>query len=241
MGQEPAIILVEPQLGENIGAAARAMRNFGLSDLRLVTPRDGWPNPDAVPIASAGAAILETAQVFGALGEAVSDLQRVYALTARSRDVIKPALTLQDAVSDIRGASSEGRKCGFLFGPERSGLSNDHLALADTIVSIPANPDFSSINLAQAVLLTGYQWFVAEPPRSPEEVYNEQTRPATKGELLGLMEHLESELDKRGFLRPPEKKPAMVRNLRNLWQRADLREQDVKTLRGIIVSLVSRP
>lgn len=241
MGQQPAIILVEPQLGENIGAAARAMRNFGLSDLRLVSPRDGWPNPDAVPMASAGTVILDTATVFGALGEAISDLHRVFALTARPRDIIKPALTLQEAVCDIRRACGDGLKCGFLFGPERSGLSNDHLALADTVVSIPANPDFSSVNLAQAVLLTGYQWFVAEPPQSSEEVYNEHTRPATKGEILGLMEHLEGELDKGGFLRPPEKKPAMIRNIRNLWQRADLREQDVKTLRGIIASLVSRP
>lgn len=216
------------------------MHNFALTDLRLVLPRDGWPNPDAVPMAASAAGLLDTAKVFGSLAEAIGDLQRVFALTARHRDIIKPVLTLHEAVPDIRRATGEGQRCGFLFGPERSGLSNDHLALADTIVTIPANPEFPSINLAQAVLLTGYQWFTANQPQGAEEVYSEQTSPATKAEIVGMMEHLEDELDKHGFFYPPEKKPPMVQNLRNLWQRADLREQDVRTLRGVIASLVSR-
>jgi len=240
MANDPVIILVEPQLGENIGAAARAMHNFGLSDLRLVRPRDGWPNPDAVPMASGATDILDNAQVYGSLREAVSDCQRVFATTARSRDMIKPVVTARQTGAEIREQEAQGIRCGLLFGPERSGLGNDDVSHADTLVRIPTNPAYSSINLAQSVLLIGYEWFIAGVTGEIEDKLDERTRPANKDELFGLIEHLERELDARGFFHPAAKKPAMIRNLRNLWQRADLREQDVKTLRGVVAALVSR-
>lgn len=240
MRNPPVIILVEPQLGENIGAAARAMLNFGLRELRLVSPRDGWPNPDAVPMASGATDILDDAKVYGSLRDALADCQRVFATTARSRDMIKPVLTAREAGAVMNEQDANGVKCAILFGPERSGLGNDHVSHADTLVRIPTNPAYSSINLAQSVLLIGYECFVSDNPDRIEAKDDERTRPATKDELFGLIEHLERELDLRGFFYPEAKKPAMVRNLRNLWQRADLREQDVKTLRGVVAALVSR-
>lgn len=240
MGNPPVIILVEPQLGENIGAAARAMQNFGLGELRLVSPRDGWPNPDAVPMASGATGILDGAKVYGSLRDATVDCQRVFATTARSRDMIKPVVTAREAGTAIREQGARSVRCAVLFGPERSGLGNDHVSHADTLIRIPTSPTHASINLAQSVLLLGYEWFVTGAPDLAEEERDERTRTATKDELFGLIEHLERELDERGFFYPPAKKPAMIRNLRNLWQRADLREQDVKTLRGVVAALVSR-
>lgn len=235
----PAVILVVPQLGENIGAAARAMANFGLSDLRLVRPRDGWPNPDAVPMAAGATHVLEAAKVFRSTQEAVADLSYVLATTARPRGMVKPVLDGRQAGDALRQKAAAGLATGLLFGGERSGLENDDVVLADAILTLPVAPDHRSINLAQAVLLAGYEWFAGG--LSPEaEVFTDRTRPATKEELTGFFNHLEQELDNRGFFTPPEKRPAMVRNLRNLWGRADLREQDIRTLRGIVASL-SRP
>jgi tRNA/rRNA methyltransferase len=235
----PAIILVVPQLGENIGAAARAMANFALADLRLVRPRDGWPNPDAVPMAAGATAILDTARVYGSTEDAVADLHYVVATTARQRGMIKPVLSSRDAAEALWARAGQGQRTGILFGGERSGLANDDVALADAVVTIPTNPGFTSINIAQAVLLLGYEWFVAAGGSVREPPQDERSRPASKQELLGFMEHLERALDEAGFLHPPDKRPSMVRNLRNLWARADLREQDVRTLRGIVVALTS--
>ncbi len=238
MSNAPAIILVVPQLGENIGACARAMRNFGLSDLRLVRPRDGWPNPDAVPMAAGATDILENARVFRSTEEAIADLTYVAATTARGRGMIKPVLTARECAETLRERSGQQEPTGILFGGERSGLANEDVVLADTIVTIPTAPDFASINIAQAVLLLGYEWLAGDFGNH-DDPQTERTRPATKQELIGMMEHLEGALDETGFFRPAERRPSMVRSLRNLWQRADLREQDVRTLRGIIAALSS--
>ncbi|MFN3232457.1 MAG: RNA methyltransferase [Alphaproteobacteria bacterium] len=238
MTNTPAIILVVPQLGENIGACARAMRNFGLSDLRLVRPRDGWPNPDAIPMAAGATDVLESARVFRSTEEAIADLTYVAATTARQRGMIKPVLTARDCANDLRSRAGRDEPTGILFGGERSGLANEDIVLADSIVTIPTAPDFASINIAQAVLLLGYEWLAGDVG-SDKEAFTERSRPATKEELVGMMEHMEQALDDSGFLRPVERRPSMVRSLRNMWQRADLREQDIRTLRGIIASLSS--
>lgn len=237
--RKPAIILVVPQMGENIGATARAMNNFGLTDLRLVRPRDGWPNPDAVPMAAGSTDILDNARVFRTTEDAIADLNHVVATTARQRGMIKPMLSSRATAEDLWVRAGQGQKTGILFGGERSGLGNDDVSLADAVVTIPTNPDYSSINIAQAVLLMGYEWFVAAGGDVAEPELDDRSRPATKEELVGFMEHLEGALDEAGFLYPPDKRPSMVRNLRNMWGRADLREQDVRTLRGIIVALTS--
>ena len=237
----PCVILVRPQLGENIGAAARAMLNFGLGELRLVAPRDGWPNPAAEGAASGATEILERARRFDSLAAAIADLRLVVATTARTRTMIKPVLTPGAAIARLRQAVGGGVACGLLFGPERTGLENDELALADELLAIPANPAFASLNLAMAVLIVGYEWYRSADRTEAQVLAMGRTRPATKVELGGLFEHLEAELDACGFLRPPEKRPSMVRTLRNMLQRAALTEQEVRTLRGVITGLVGRP
>lgn len=239
MSQAPAIILVVPQMGENIGAAARAMNNFALTDLRLVRPRDGWPNPDAVPMSAGSTEILDNAKVFRTTEDAIADLNYVVATTARQRGMVKPVLPPRATAEDLFARTGQGQRTGILFGGERSGLGNEDVALADAIVTIPTNPDYASINIAQAVLLLGYEWFAASGGTLPPQSTDDRTRPATKEELVGFMEHMEQALDQAGFLFPPAKRPSMIINLRNMWQRADLREQDVRTLRGIIVALSS--
>ncbi len=233
----PTVILVKPQLGENIGAAARAMYNFGLTDLRLVAPRDGWPNEKAVAMASGADVVIENARVFETTEAALEDLHHVYATTARDRHMVKPVMTAQGTARDIRSRRDDGQKVGILFGGERAGLDNDDVALADTVVTIPVNPAFASLNLGQAVLLVAYEWF-KHKDETPDEVLElHRTVPATRAELLAFFDHLERALDDAGFLFPPEKRPAMVRNLRNMWHRVALTHQDVQTLRGIIVAL----
>ncbi len=249
LGPGPAIILVEPQLGENIGMAARAMLNCGLTQLRLVKPRDGWPSDEA-KAASAGAdAILAEAKLFETTPDAVADLERVFATTARTRDMTKRILTPRQAAGEIRAFARAGgpgsRRAGVLFGPEAKGLTNDDLALADGVIMAEMNPAFRSLNLAQAVFCVGYEWLMAaaeDHESGPESTLAmpKETRPANKAELEGLFEHLEGELDGSGFLRVAEKRPVMVRNIRNTVQRAGLTEQEVRTLRGIISSLVSK-
>lgn len=236
----PCIVLVEPQLGENIGMAARAMLNFGLTDLRLVRPRDVWPNQKAVNAASGANVVVDDARLFDTTEEAVADLQRVYAATARARDMRKTVVTPQRAASDMRGFNTAGDRCGILFGPERAGLDNHDVALADTLLSVPLNPAFSSLNIAQAVLLVAYEWFRSDDETPPEVFVQGRTGPAARAELIALFEHLESELVAGGFLFPPEKAPVMVRNLRNMLQRAHLTEQEVRTLRGVIKGLTER-
>jgi len=232
----PAIILVEPQLGENIGTAARAMYNAGLTDLRLVKPRDGWPSDKAVAAASGADLVLDRARLYGDVEAAIADLQRVYATTARDRYMVKRVLTPRAAAAEIRGLMSAGDACGILFGPERTGLLNEHIALADTVLTVPLNPAFSSLNLAQAVLLVGYEWFTAEDQSAPEAFVTGHSKPATKEQLIRFFEHLEEELDRSGFMRNEEKRPSMVRNLRNLFQRANCTEQELRTLHGVVTA-----
>ena len=236
----PAVILVAPQLGENIGTAARAMLNFGLVDLRLVRPRDGWPNERARAAATGADIVVDGVRVFDTTAETVADLDYVVATTARARDMVKPISTPGAAATKLREAFADGGQAGLLFGPERTGLENDDLALADALMMVPVNPAFASLNLAQCVLLMSYEWHKAGDATAPSRIDYQQTRPANKGELLGFFNHLESELDRFGFLKPPEKRPSMVRNLRNMFQRARLTEQEVRTLRGVIAALIRR-
>ncbi len=237
----PAIILVEPQLGENIGMAARAMLNNALAQMRLVAPVHGWPNEHAVKPSSGAGIVLENIQVFDTTKQAVADLSHVYATTARHRDLTKPVLSPRAAAAEMHEIIARGGRPGVLFGREAWGLDNDDVSLADAVISVPMNPTFASINLAQAVLLIGYEWFQAgdDTPDSGIRL-SKNTRPASKRELIGMFEHLERELDDCGFLRPPEKRPAMVRNIRNMFQRAGMTEQEVRTFRGIISGLVRR-
>jgi len=232
----PAIILSDPQLGENIGAAARAMANFGLADLRLVRPRDGWPNPKAEAMAAGATAILENARVFATVEKAVAGLHYLVATTARDRAMAKPVLTPAEAAARLRSASLGGQDAGILFGGERSGLTNDEVALADEVVTIPTAA-FSSLNLAQAVLLIGYEWFGTADRTAPEAIDHGAGLPAPREELFLLFGHLEDELEKGGFLYPPGNRPGMIRNLRSILHRAKLTDQEVRTLRGAIVAL----
>jgi len=246
--EAPAIILVEPQLGDNIGAAARAMANFGMGELRIVAPRDGWPNEAARTYAANAACVVDGAKVFPDLRAAVADLHYVVATTARRRDMRKPVLSPEAAAKEMLPRTNTRQNCGVLFGKERSGLENDDIAIADAIVSAPVVPGFASINLAQAVLLIGYEWreallqagvSPADPLQgTPEADGSEPT--ATKDELIGFFEHLERELDASGFLFPPEKRPTMVRSIRNMLTRMGATGQEVRTLRGIVASLTRR-
>ncbi|MEQ8267854.1 MAG: RNA methyltransferase [Parvibaculum sp.] len=239
-GPGPAVILVAPQLGENIGTAARAMLNFGLTDLRLVRPRDGWPNERARAAASGADRVIDGARLFATTAEAVADLDYVIATTARGRDMVKPILTPGTAAARMREVFGGGGHAGLLFGPERTGLENDDLALSDALMMVPVNPAFASLNLAQCVLLMSYEWHKAGDATEAERIEYQQTRPANKEELVGFFNHLEGELDRFGFLKPPEKRPSMIRNLRNMFQRAGLTEQEVRTLRGIVAALTRR-
>jgi tRNA/rRNA methyltransferase len=237
----PAIILVRPQLGENIGTAARAMFNCGLTDLRLVAPRDGWPNARAVAAASGADLVLERARLYATAQEAVADLRHVYASTARDRYMLKPAATPRGAAAAMRGWIVAGEPCGVLFGPERAGLENDEVVLADTLLTVPLNPAHASLNLAQAVLLIGYEWFLAADATPAVALNLRRTRPATKDELEGFLLQLVDSLERANYFRPPEKKPSMVRSIRNIFQRQQLMEQDIRTLRGIVKELAEGP
>ncbi len=212
------------------------MFNCGLSDLRLVAPRDGWPSDKARSAASGADAVLERARLFDTVEAAVGDLQHVYATTARDRYMVKRVVTPRQAAVELRALAGEGRHCGILFGPERAGLLNNHVVLADTVISVPLNPAFSSLNLAQAVLLVGYEWFIAGDATPPAALPTGDSAPASKQALVSLFEHLEEELDRNGFLRNAAKRPSMVRNIRNLLQRAQCTEQEVRTLHGVITA-----
>ena len=233
----PAVILVRPQMGENIGTAARAMLNFGLTDLRIVQPRDGWPNVKAVNAASGAIAVIDGVRVFDNAAEAIADLSHVFATTARPRDMLKPVTTPRAAVAEMRAWDTAGERSGLLFGRETMGLDNDTLTLADAIIEVPTNPAFASLNLAQAVLLIGYEWLQSEVEPAEPVIRPGHTRPATRAELQTFFDHLESELDACGFLRNKEKRPTMVRNIRNLFLRTGLFEQELRTLHGIVSEL----
>ena len=234
----PAIILCAPQLGENIGAAARAMKNFGLSDLRLVAPRDGWPNEKADAMAAGAIDLLASAQLFETLAEALADLNLVYATTARERGITKEVLTPVEAAKRLRKAAALGEKTGLLFGNERAGLENDDISLCDAVVTIPT-AEFSSLNLGQAVLLNGYEWFRQADTTPPARIeHGPLHRKPTRKEMYQLFDHLEGELRESGFLYPPDKQPPMVRAMRATLHRAQLTYLEVQTLRGMIVALV---
>jgi tRNA/rRNA methyltransferase len=230
----PVVILVRPQLGENIGMAARAMLNCGLASLRLVKPRDGWPNPKAERAASGADVVLERATVFDSVAEAVADLEHVVATTARTRELVQRIATARRAAAVMRGWVADGMKVGVLFGPERTGLTNDDMVQADLALSIPLNPQFSSLNVAQAVLVVAYEWLAAADTTRAERMSEHATRPATKDELANLFAHLERALDQSGFLRHKAMRPAMVRNLRALLQRAGMTEQEARSFHGVI-------
>lgn len=234
----PAIVLVEPQLGENIGTAARAMANCGLGDLRLVNPRDGWPNDKAVAAASGADSVLDKARLYPDLRAAVADLHHVYASTARDRYMVKRAVTPRLAAAEIRGFLAIGESCGVVFGPERTGLVNQDITLADTVLHVPLNPAFSSLNLAQAVLVVGYEWFTASQNPPTETLHTGHSRPATKDELIRFFDHFEEALVDSGFIRHPDKRPSLFRNLRNFFQRAQPTEQELRTLHGVVTSFM---
>lgn len=239
----PAVILVAPQLGENIGMCARAMLNCGVTELRIVKPRDGWPNPAAIAAASGAIAVLDNAKVFETTAEAVKDLEFVLATTARNRGIVKDIYTAEAAVKLVHQRNAGGQqKCGIMFGPERTGLENDDVAFADAILNIPLNPGFSSLNLAQAVLLVCYSWLAADNPFKTTEVENAMgdTAPATKDEVDNLMKQLEIELDDGGFFRSPEQRPTILRNIRNYFFRSQMTAQDVRTMHGIFSCLTGK-
>lgn len=235
------IILIEPQLGQNIGAVARVMLNFGLTNLRLVRPRDGWPNPDAIPVAAGADKILETAQIYPSTLSAIGDLNRIFATTSRTPDMVKSIYTPRPAVQRLVSTSQLGQKVGVLFGGERCGLFNDDISLCEAIIKIPTNDDFPSLNLAHAVALISYEWFI-QASSLPSQVFRTgHTSLATQDDLGNLFTHLEEELERTGFLRHEKKRATMVRNIRNIFQRSHLTEQEVRTLRGIIRSLTETP
>lgn len=239
MALPPSIILIRPQLSENIGTAARAMMNCALTDLRLVGPREDWLSDRAIAAASGAEGILHNAQVFDTTEAAIADLQKVYATTGRNRFMVKPVVTPKQAALEIRNHHATGIKTAVMFGPERTGLENDDVALADIVITVPLNPEHFSLNLAQCVLLIGYEWFQAGDPAEPVSMTKGAAPPATKKDLVAFFEHLERELDDCGFYRVEEKRPGMVRNIRNMFERADLTLQEVRTLHGIVHELVT--
>lgn len=250
-GPAPVVVLVNPQLGENIGMAARAMANFGLFDLRLVDPREGWDRERAEAAASGAAATVEKSTVFSDLPSCLADMNQVYATTARPRDMTKQVMTPEQAGLDMRARIARGEKVALLFGRERFGLNNDEVSLADVIITAPVNPAYASLNIAQAVLLVSYEWFKHEatslgqatpelPALTGPGLHMPDTRPATKDELYGFYGHLEEELAQSGFFKTEEKRPGMMRNIRNIFARAAMTAQEVSTLRGIISSLTRR-
>lgn len=234
----PVIVLVEPQLGENIGMVARAMANFGLAELRLVNPRDGWPNEKAVAAASKADHILEATRIYQNLQDAVADLNLVFATTARSRDGFKQVRGPTEASRIMRSRHGLGERVGILFGRERFGLDNAEISLADEIVTFPVNPAFASLNIAQAVLLMSYEWMNSNVDQNSELPFSgPQMRPAEKQVLHGLFEHLEKALEKRGYFRPPQRRPAMEQHLRAALSRPQFSAEEIRLLRGVISSL----
>jgi tRNA/rRNA methyltransferase len=236
----PAVILVEPQLGENIGMAARAMANFGLTEMRLVRPRERWRHAKTVAAAAGAGFILEEAKVFASVREAVADLSFVYATTARERGQGKIVVGPDEAGPAMRARVGAGEKIGVLFGRERTGLENDDIAIADQILTYPVNPAYASLNLSQAVLLLGYAWMAASERPLPFS-YEPKWPPASREMVLSFFDYLEDQLELRGFFKPAHKRPVMSRNLRNIFHRMNLTEQDVRTLRGVVVRLVEGP
>jgi tRNA/rRNA methyltransferase len=232
----PCVILDQPQLAENIGAVARVMANFGLSDLRLVAPRDGWPQERAWASASGADWPLDEAKLFARVEDAVADLRLVLATTARPREVELPVVTPRQAAARLHESAAQGLAVGLLFGGERAGLETADIALCQAIVTVPIDPKFRSLNLAQAVAVCAYEWRVADAAGPPPN-FVPGPPPADQAAMLGLYEQLEGELDDAGFFHPPEKRPSMVRNLRAPLARAGLTDQEVRTFRGVVTAL----
>lgn len=238
MDKAPAVILVRPQLGENIGAAARAMLNFGLEHMRLVAPRDGWPNPSAVAMASGAGRVLDTALPVADLAEAQADLQFSFATTARARDLSKPVFSPEAAMVLAAEKIASGQRVGVLFGPERAGLENDDIAQANAIITVPVNPEYPSLNLAQCVLLVGYEWRRAKADVIAVEDVMPDTEPALLADVTHLAQHYEDALEAAGFFFPPHKSAAMKTKLRNMWSRFPMTTQDVRMLHGLMRQMV---
>jgi tRNA/rRNA methyltransferase len=230
----PVMVLVRPQMGENIGAAARAMLNFGCARMRLVAPRDGWPNPKATAMASGASPVLDRAGVFDTLPQAIGDCDYVYATTARGRGLTKPVLTPERAMQEARAFAAAGKRVAVLFGPERAGLENEDVARANAIITVPVNPAFYSLNLAQCVLLVAYEYARLGQEVPPEIMAMAGTDFATAIEREKLGDHFEDRLEEAGFFHPPEKAQAMRLNLRNMWARLHLTRADVQTLHGML-------
>lgn len=237
---QPAFVLVEPQLADNIGFAARAMLNFGLTWMRLVNPRPEWPSERATATASGAAPVLENAAVYRSMTEALGDRQVVYATSARPRDLVKRVVSPRQAAAELRAHAAAGTRTAVLFGPERMGLINDDLAPVDAVITCPVNPDFSSLNLAQAVLLIGYEWFQAADETPATELRTGTAALASRAHLESYLLRLETELEECGFLRIPHMRPAMVRNIRALFGRMQLTDQEVRTLHGMLTELVTK-
>ena len=233
---KPIIVLVRPQLGQNIGKAARAMLNFGLTELRLVAPRDGWPNPDAGPSASGADAVLEQAEVFATAAEAIADCSTVFASTVRRRDLVLPVVGPENMADTI---TQSPQRCAILFGPERSGLETEEVALANAIVTVPINPEFASLNLAQAVILLAYEWSkrsaLSQPPAKEAEPI------APHGETQGLISQLEETLDAKGYFHPPSRTEATKNTIRTIFTKTGWSSREIKAVRGIIRSLSGSP
>jgi tRNA/rRNA methyltransferase len=233
-----AIILVNPQMGENIGAAARAMLNFGITDLRIVNPRDGWPNERATSMSAGAFEVMPEPQLFEGFEDAIADCHTTSATTARLRYMSKPVMTPTAAATDAIERQRSGESIGFVFGGERNGLDNEDIVLCKNIINIPTNPDFSSLNLGQAVLLVAHEVHKAQDSTPPREMLMGESQPVPQARLHEFFERLEGELDKGRFFRAEDLKPTMIRNIRNIFTRNELNEQEVKTLHGIISALI---
>jgi tRNA/rRNA methyltransferase len=237
----PVVVLVGTQLGENIGTAIRAMANFGLKELRLVSPREPWPNERGLAAASGADAVIGSITVYDDLPAAIADCGAVYATTARPREMVKPVLGPDEAAARTVASAAGGVRTAILFGRERTGLVNDEIALAEAILTLPVDPAFASLNLAQAVLIVGYAWRRAVVEGDLPFITEEASRPANKAEMIALFEHVERALEPTGYFRSADKRPTMVRNLRGILQKAPFTEQEVRTLRGVFAALEGRP
>ena len=234
----PTFVLTRPQMGENIGASARAMLNFGLDRMRIVGPRDGWPNPSAVAMASGAGRVLDAAPVFDNLAGALADCTYVYATTARPRDMTKDVLSPEAAMRDAARRIAAGGHVAVMFGPERAGLENEDIVQANAIISVPVNPEFPSLNLAQCVLLVGYEWMRASADVVHKTTEMAGTEWANVEEIDHLARHFEERLDEAGFFFPAHKAASMKVNLRNLWSRMPLTRADAQTMHGMLRQMV---
>ncbi len=246
MVNPPVVILVEPQLVENIGMTARAMMNTGLKELRLIDPRDPWPlgevHRNRMAAASSGAdEILNDAKVFKTLDEAITDLNAIFATTARTHDMVQRIMTPRAAVPGMIDRAARGEKIGVMFGRERTGLVNDHIVMANAIITIPLNPEFTSLNLAQTVLLIGYEWYQAQDKTQGDVLQTGHGLPATREEYMNFFRRLDAALEDTGFFTTEEMRPAMTRNLHNALMRAEMTDQEIRTWHGVLSALLKGP